>query len=101
MSARRLRQHEADHSAAASIAAAVNTSAVVCVCIKAVLWREFVLGRALARISEAEIAHRGDGQAPTEGVPPVIGQQRRRSPGLPRTVWQLLRNQLSNNAGGS
>lgn len=69
MSARRLPQCEADRRTATSIAAAVNTSAVVCVCVKAVFRRELALKRISAQISEEKIAHRGDEQAPTEGGP--------------------------------
>ncbi|RWL93219.1 MAG: hypothetical protein EOR68_24705 [Mesorhizobium sp.] len=69
MSTRRLRHYEADRRAATSIKAAVNTSAIARICVKAVFWREFVLKRVSAHISEEETAGRGDEQAPTEGGP--------------------------------
>lgn len=69
MSTRRLARCEADRRTATCIAAAVNTSAVVCVCVKAVFRRELALKRISARISEKETAARGDEQAPTEGGP--------------------------------
>lgn len=69
MSARPLRHYEADRRAATSIKAAVNTSAIARICVKAVFWREFVLGRALARTSEDERAGTGDEWAPTDGGP--------------------------------
>lgn len=69
MSAPHLRHHETDRHAATHIEAAVSTPAIVCACVKAVFWREFVLRRALAQISEQGTVYRGYEWAPTEGGP--------------------------------
>ncbi|UVK50408.1 hypothetical protein DBIPINDM_003546 [Mesorhizobium sp. AR02] len=91
MSARRLLQCEADCRAAVGINAPEISTFVAQWLLANAFRREFVLRRALAQISEAETADRGDEQAPTEGGPDKRPQCAARAVGCFCFCFSLIR----------